>query len=384
MNSCPKPAPQPWVCHEPDRLRGGGPVTDVVYLLEELNFGGTQRQTLELAARLDRRRFAPVIWTFCGGKPDLLDWAGQHDITVLPLTPHPTFRPQAALPALWRQLKATRPELIHLCTALPNIWGRIMSALRGLPRIVASCRSGTAIGNQHERFLWRLAHVHICNTRPLRRTLIENIGLPAERVVHIPNGVDTEHFSPAPILPDSPDIVCVGRMVPDKDHATLLEAFARVLTVVPQARLHLVGQGRLEPSIRARAARSDCRDRVIFLPGDTDLRPILRKARVFVLASASEGLPNVLLEAMACALPVVGTRVGGIPELIEDNLNGLLAAPADPESLAVHLVRLLGDHEACTRLGRAGRERAVSDYSHITMVSQHENVYTKLMERRAR
>jgi glycosyltransferase involved in cell wall biosynthesis len=218
---------------------------------------------------------------------------------------------------------------------------------------------------------------------PLCATLIENIGVPAKRVVHIPNGVDTEHFSPAPRLPDSPDIVCVGRMVPDKDHATLLEAFARVLTVVPQARLHLVGQGRLEPSIRARAARPDCHGRVIFLPGDTDLRPILRKARIFVLASASEGLPNVLLEAMACALPVVATRVGGIPELIEDNLNGLLAAPANPESLAAHLVRLLGDHEACIRFGQAGRERVVSDYSHITMVSQHESVYTKLTERRA-
>lgn len=357
-------------------------MTEVVYILEELNFGGTQRQTLELAARLDRTLFRPVIWTMCGGTPDLLPWARERDISVQALTTHDRFRPDAALPALWRKL-GSGPALIHLCTALPNIWGRILGSLRLVPRILASCRSGTAIRNQHERFLWRLAHAHVCNTRSLCDTLIQNIGVPASQVTYIPNGVDTEHFSPAPILPNSPDIVCVGRMVPDKDHATLLEAFARVLTVVPQARLHLVGQGRLEPAIRARAAHPDCRGRVIFLPGDTDLRPILRKARIFVLASASEGLPNVLLEAMACALPVVATRVGGIPELIEDNLNGLLAAPANPESLATHLVRLLRDHEACIRLGQAGRERAVSGYSHKTMVSQHEDVYTKLMEGRA-
>lgn len=357
-------------------------MTEVVYILEELNFGGTQRQTLELAARLDRTRFRPVIWTLSGGTPDLLTWTRERGITVQALTTHACFRPDAALPALWRKLGSC-PALVHLCTALPNIWGRILGSLRRVPRILASCRSGTAIRNQHERFLWRLAHAHVCNTRPLCDTLIQTIGVPASRVTYIPNGVDTQFFCPAPVPARSPEIVCVGRMVGDKDHATLLEAFARVLLVEPQARLHLVGDGPLADAVRDRADRPDCCGRVLLHPGSTDLRPLLHQARVFALASVSEGLPNVLLEAMSCALPVVATRVGGIPDLVSHEQCGLLVPSRDPAALAAALIRLLGDPGACAGMGAAGRAHVLRHHRYETMVTRHEDVYSNLMERRS-
>ncbi len=356
-------------------------MTDIVYILEELNFGGTQRQTLELAARLDRGRFRPVIWTLCGGTPDLLTWTRERGIAVQALTAHARFRADAALPALWRKLGSGPPALVHLCTALPNIWGRILGSLRRMPRILASCRSGTAIRNQHERFLWRLAHAHVCNTRPLCDTLIRTIGVPASRVTYIPNGVDTGFFCPAPVPARSPEIVCVGRMVPDKDHATLLEAFARVLLVEPQARLHLVGDGPLLDAVRKRAGQEDFLGRVLLHPGSTDLRPLLHQARVFALASVSEGLPNVLLEAMSCALPVVATRVGGIPDLVSHEQSGLLVPPRDPAALAAALVRLLGDPAACADMGTAGRAHVLRHHGYETMVTRHEGVYSALMER---
>ena len=356
-------------------------MTDIVYILEELNFGGTQRQTLELAARLDRSRFRPVIWTLCGGTPDLLTWAHERGITVQALTTHARFRPEAALPALWRRLGSGPPPLIHLCTALPNIWGRILGSLRRAPRILASCRSGTAIRNQHERFLWRLAHAHVCNTSPLRDALIRDIGVPASQVTCIPNGVDTQFFCPAPAPAQSPEIVCVGRMVPDKDHATLLDAFARVLLVEPQARLRLVGDGPLADAVRERAGKGDCGGRVLLHPGSSDLRPMLHQARVFALASVSEGLPNVLLEAMSCALPVVATRVGGVPDLVSHEQNGLLVPPRDPAALAAALVRLLGDPGACADMGASGRAHVLRHHGYENMVTRHEDVYASLMER---
>lgn len=355
-------------------------MTEVVYILEELNFGGTQRQTLELAARLNRSRFRPVIWTLSGGTSDLLTWTRERGIMVQALTTHASFRPDAALPALWHRL-GSRPALIHLCTALPNIWGRILGSLRRVPCILASCRSGTAIRNQHERFLWRLAHAHVCNTRPLCDTLIKIIGVPASRVTYIPNGVNTEFFCPAPVPTRSPEIVCVARMVPDKDHITLLEAFARVLLVEPQARLHLVGDGPLADAVRKRADRPDCLGRVLLHPGSTDLRPLLHQARVFALASVSEGLPNVLLEAMSCALPIVATRVGGIPDLVSHEQSGLLVPPREPAALAAALVRLLGDPEASADMGTAGRTHVLRHHGYETMVTRHEDVYSKLMER---
>ncbi len=361
-----------------DNSRTDGAVP-VIFLLEELDFGGTQTQTLELAARLDRTRFSPKLVMLCRGRMDLWDRARARGLECLALTDDAVFKPWRALPALWRYLAAERPRFLHLSTALPNIWGRIMGRCLDLPAIVANCRGDGALVRQHELLIWRLAGAHVCNSLSLRDRLQRRIRVPEERVFYIPNGVDTDFFHPAGEAPDGPSgepsLLCIARMAPDKNHPLLLRAFARVLRQCPDAILHLVGEGREKARVQSLAAAPELRGRVRFHPGNADVRPLLHKAQVFVLASDYEGMPNVLLEAMACGLPVAATRAGGVPELVIHEQTGLLADCGDEAGLAGAMARLLANPDERTAFGRAGRERALARHSLRAMVKAHEDVY---------
>ena len=215
-------------------------VMRILFLMEDLCFGGTQRQMLELAARLDRSRFAPVMLTLTG-PTDLDGLARQAGIEV-----HNLGRDRRLAPFFFGRvgpaLRRLRPDVLVPCTALPNIWGRLWGRALGLP-VLGTVRGGGGPKRQHERFLWRLAQHIVCNSEALRDVL-QGLGVPAGRLSYVPNGVDTEVFRApaAPVSGRPPQLLCVARLAADKDHPTLLRAFARVLERHPDAVLRLVGR----------------------------------------------------------------------------------------------------------------------------------------------
>jgi len=346
-----------------------------VFLLQDLCTGGTQHQTLALAAGLDRARFAPELWTL-SGPTQLDDLARERALTVKHLGGKP-FPGLDAFAALWRELGQAKPDIFFLCTALPNIWGRIAGRLRKLPLVLGSCRGGGAPMRQHERWLWRLTRHIVCNSPALVEAMA-GLGVPREHMSYIANGVDTRRFQPGglPFSQREPIILCVARLVEDKDHACLLDAFAKVLGHMPEARLRLVGEGPLETKLRARMAQAPLAGRVELLPAATDVAACCRSAGAFALSSRREGMPNVLLEAMASGLPAVATRVGGVPCLIREE-NGLTVPAGDADSLAEGLVRILRDPELAQRMGEAGRARAERDFSFNAMIAAHEELFAR-------
>ena len=355
----------------------------ILFLLEDLCYGGTQRQMLELAARLDRRRFVPLMLTLTG-PTDLDGLARQAGIEV-----HHLGRDRRLAPLFFGRLgsalRRLRPDVLVPCTALPNIWGRLWGRALGLP-VLGTVRGGGGPGRQHERFLWRFAQHLVCNSEALYDVL-QGLGVPPERLSYVPNGVDTDVFrAPASSLPVSarpPRLLCVARLAGDKDHPTLLRAFARVLERHPDAVLRLVGDGPEEQRLRQWAAAHPAGKRVEFVPGRPDVREEYAGARLFVLSYVREGQPNVLLEAMSCGLPLCATAVGGIPRLVTDGENGFLCEAGDDAALARQICRLLEDPALGDRLGQAGRERAVRDFSFARMVAAHEALFERLAGRSA-
>jgi glycosyltransferase involved in cell wall biosynthesis len=172
----------------------------------------------------------------------------------------------------------------------------------------------------------------------------------------------------------------LARMVPDKDHDTLIEAFRLTVREHPEAELWLVGDGPRLEEVRDLCRRLLPPDRVRFLPPREDLRPLLHQASLLVLSSRTEALPNVVLEAMAAGLPVVATRVGGVPELVRPGRTGWLVDPGDAPGLAAALCQVLGDPDTRQAMGRAGRLRALQEFSLETMTQRYEAVLLNLLK----
>jgi glycosyltransferase involved in cell wall biosynthesis len=334
----------------------------VVLLLQDLEFGGTQRQALELARRLDPARFRVEVWLLKAGD-DLWPLARQYGLTVRYLTRQARVGP-LALHRLGQALRQNRPEVLMLLTVVPNLWGRPLARLAGVPRIIGNCRGGGAPRRQRERWLWPLAHHIVCNSAAIRDVLVQGCGVPAPWVSVIPNGVDTEYFQPAPAPPPCPPVALyVGRLAPDKAPETLVRAFALMAPDHPEAQLWLVGDGPLRDPLARLIGQLGLTARVKLMPGQADVRPLYHRASLLALSSRTESLPNVILEAMAAGLPVAATRVGGVPELAAHGVTGLLTPPGDAPALAAALSLLLGDAALRARVGQAGRRRAVQEFS---------------------
>jgi glycosyltransferase involved in cell wall biosynthesis len=189
-----------------------------------------------------------------------------------------------------------------------------------------------------------------------------------------PAGVREELGVPA----GAPTVCMVGNFRPDKGHGYLLEAVVQVRRSFPEVRFVLVGLGPREKEIRGRSRRMGLDSTVVFAGFREDAPRIAAACDVFVLPSLREGLPVALLEAMTLGRPLVATRVGGVPEVVEDGRQGILVPPAQPAALARALVSLLGDPSLRQRLGAAARERA-AEFDIRRSVRRMEDVYEGLL-----
>jgi glycosyltransferase involved in cell wall biosynthesis len=161
-----------------------------------------------------------------------------------------------------------------------------------------------------------------------------------------------------------------------KGHAVLLEALVGL-----DATLDVVGGGPLEAELRERAAALGVAERVTFhgALGHDEVERLYAQADVFCLPSFAEGLPVVLLEAMAHGIPVVATRITGVPEAVTDGVEGLLVSPARPDELAAALVRIAADPDLAARMGEAGARRIASELSHEASISQIEQALRRVV-----
>lgn len=234
---------------------------------------------------------------------------------------------------------------------------------------------------------------YIALARDLGEYLCRQVGISPERVNQIYNGVDTRRFRPAEgrtSIPGCPFgepghwlVGTVGRLQEIKDQTGLARAFVLALKLAPQLRsrlrLVIVGEGNLREGIERILAEGDARD-LAWLPGNRDDIPeVLRGLDCFVLPSLSEGISNAVLEAMASALPVIATDVGGNGELIADGRTGTLVRPADPEELAWQIIAHAMDPIAARAVGEAARLEVERRFSLDAMVGAHRQLYDRLL-----
>jgi glycosyltransferase involved in cell wall biosynthesis len=360
-------------------------MTRVLYVITELDIGGAERALCELARRLDRQRFTPQVACLTGEGP-LVEPLRESGVPVHLLG----ACCKADLRALWRLRQLLREaDVAHSFLFHANLLTRL-AAIGTSARAVISSARVTEPDRPHRRTLDRLTHrlvnAEVCVSSGVRNWLIEG-GLPAEKLVVIPNGVDVKRFagrdpafkSELGIAPEAPLVTTVGRLTEQKGIEGFIEAATTARHAAPKAHFLIVGEGPLRPRLEAQAEELGLGSAITFLGFRSDVPDILRATDLFVLASHWEGMPNALLEAMAACAPAIGTRVEGTVDVIKDGETGLLVAPRDPRALAEAMKALLTDRDRAAALGRAAREHVETHFSLDTMVRRHEDLYERLL-----
>ena len=299
-------------------------------------------------------------------------------IYPIPLVERRPVRIPKTVSAIRHAVRAERPNIVHVHNpAMALAAGIATSRGRRVPALVSVHGFPERDDRAAARIL-RLAGLPVVACGPAIAEALREAGVVVAAT--IPNGVPPP---PAPataatvraewgLEPDRPLVLTVGRLVPEKDHALLLDAIARV----PNAALAIVGGGPAEEDLRAQAVSAGVDNRVIFAGPRLDAWELMGAADVVVLSSRGEGMPLTVLEALAIGTPLVATKVRGIAELLEDGRTAMLVPPGDPSALADTLRRLLADDQLARRLVSAGRTVA-SRFDENSMT----NAYLALYER---
>jgi glycosyltransferase involved in cell wall biosynthesis len=202
------------------------------------------------------------------------------------------------------------------------------------------------------------------------------------KIGRIWNGIDLTRFAWSGPRPE-PVAISVARLSPEKDFSTLLRAVALAVPHVPGLRLKIVGDGVERPALDRLTRDLNIHGHVQFLGERNDVPQLLRQAGLFVSSSRTEGVSLTLLEAMAVGLPVLATRVGGNPEVVDDGVTGRLVPPQDHRALSAALVALCRDSELRSTMGALARTRVAELFDVRRIVEEYEDVYRTLGERRA-
>jgi glycosyltransferase involved in cell wall biosynthesis len=229
------------------------------------------------------------------------------------------------------------------------------------------------------RLVYRRVTRVIVNCRALAADVAGVV--PPERVTVIPNGIDPARLSAdgaaafrarLGIPADAPVVGVVGRLTPDKGHRDALAAFGAVRSALPGARMLVVGSGRLDGQLRREAGAAHPDGAVVFAGHVEDVGAAIAASSVLLVTSLREGMPHVVLEAMALGTPVVATAVAGVPEMIEDGRSGLLVPPGDPARAARAVLRTLADGALARRIAGEARRRVDAEFSLEAMIDRTE------------
>jgi len=368
-------------------MTSGEEKTTILHLSTSSGPGGAERMISTLTAALNRGQFRIIVGLFRPG------WL-QAECETLGVT---TFVIPLAgrfylqwFRACLRLLRKERVALIHAHEFSAIVCGWIVATVAGVP-VVATVHGKNYFWEKlRRRAAYRLVSrqgTMVAVSQDLKRFICDRLGIAEKRVEVIYNGVaqaqtvtDEETQKCKAEIGISglyPVLGVVGSLYPVKGHRFLLEAMPEILRRWPQAVLLVIGRGELEFALKERAEQLAIGAHIHFLGMRQDVPRLLSVLDAFVLPSLSEGLSLALLEAMASGKPVVATRVGGNPELIDHGRTGFLVQPEDAKDLAANLVKLLSDPGMMQEFGRQGAERVRQHFSMGQMVDRYRDLYAR-------
>ena len=368
------------------------PPIRLALVITELEVGGAERALVRLATGLDRARFMPVVYSLAPlpeqGKDQLVRTLKDSGIEVQSLGARHWWQFPGTVRKLIQLLKQQRPQIVQSFLFHANVVAVLAARQARVPHVLMGLRVADPSWWRGgiERGLAARASGVVCVSQAVADFCRTRHKFPASRLVAIPNGIDppdesrTWPMDPASfaIAPGHKPLVFIGRLDPQKDPLWLLEIAEQALPRLPDHDLAIVGDGPLRNKLERSLAGSPLAARIHVLGWRADAAGILAASQLLLLTSQHEGMPNVVLEAMALGKPVMASRVEGVVELLGPAADEQTAAWRDTDSFVGQLVSLARDPARCEDLGRANRERAREHFSLQRMIEAYARLYEGL------
>jgi glycosyltransferase involved in cell wall biosynthesis len=366
--------------------------TRIAFVITELDVGGAERCLANLASRINRQRFEPLVISLASrpaaGKDALVVQLERAQVPVRFLNRRSAWEIQSGFAALARMLEEFRPHIAQTLLFHANVLGAAAARRAGVPHVLAGIRVADPRRWRAWMERWACRHVDqfVCVSAGVAQHCRQR-GYPPSKLTVIPNGVDWESFASArPIDPRELGlpagrraIVFVGRLDIQKGLDELLAICPQLMTAAPDHDLVLVGDGPERSALARQAESLGIAPRVYFAGWRADVPAILAAAEMLVLPSRWEGMPNVVLEAMAAGKPVVVRRVEGTEELLGDLGREQIVDAGPKELLADRVIHFAQNPQLAADLGRKNQQRAIQLFSIETMVEKYERLYDSLV-----
>ncbi len=381
----------------------------VLRIITRQNIGGPAFQTILLTSHLNRARFKSILVKGSEGKDEgnmdeLAKLKGVEPVYVEELGREISWRKDLiAFWKLYRLIRKERPQIVHTHLAKAGTLGRLAAKLAGVPVVVHTFHGN--LFQEHfnstkgslflylERILTRISSKIIAISPSQEKELLRYQVGASRKIARIPLGLDLEPFLTAEqnrgtfrkelaLEESTPLIGIVARLVPIKGHSYFFEAAKQIGQAFPLAKFVGVGDGPLRTKLEKLVADSGIEDKVIFCGFRKDLVNVYADLDIVVLSSLNEGLPVSVIEALAAKKAVVATNVGGVKDLIEHMITGIIVPKQDPRKLAQGIEYLLRYPQEALKFGENGRKKVYPWLNYTRLVSDIEDLYESLMLKR--
>ncbi|WP_337870538.1 glycosyltransferase [Meiothermus sp.] len=367
----------------------------IVFVITTLGMGGAETQLVRLATGLKGRGWQVSVVSLIPMEY-IAKNLEQAQIPAISLSMKPGSPDPRAVLVLARYLREQKPQIVHTHMVHANLLGRVARLLVPVPVLISTAH------NVNEGSRWREIAYRLTDPLCDLTTQVSQAGLeryvdvgavPKDKIRFVPNGINSLEFSPNPQLrarlrgelgwEEQFIWLAVGRFAEAKDYPNMMQAFARVHALRPEARLMIAGLGEQMKAIQQLAQTLGLDQAVRFLGLRKDVAALMNAADGYVMSSAWEGLPMVLLEAASTGLPMVVTDVGGNREVVQEGQTGYLVPPGNPESLSAAMIRLMTLPEMQRqRMGEAAQAFVEQRYSLESVLTQWETIYAEQLRRK--
>lgn len=364
----------------------------ICYVIGTLEIGGAEKQLLLLIKNLDKQRFLPVLIALRDGR---MRQDFEEVVEVKVIGKRWKFDP-FFIWELTKVIKREKPDILHTFMFTSNTWGRIAGIITGIPVIVASERCVDLWKKWHHKLIDRILLQYtkkiIANSHSVRDFYQKTEKIPDEKIKVVYNGIEFEKIEKVKVdfgkkkrelnLENAKWIVGTGgRFTLQKGFTYLLKAIPDVIKKFPECHFILIGDGFLMNEFKNLVKKSGIEKNVIFTGYRKDILEIFSICDLIVVPSLFEGMPNIVLEAMAIRKPVVGSYIPEIKEIMKDGENGFLVPVKTPDVISEKIIVLLQNTELRKKMGESGYETIKEKFNLKGMVEKYERIYMKLIEK---